>query len=135
MFHFDKYTECVQREQSADGSASSGRCRAAFWLACCPPSGSSFRAGRRQRPWLPCGRSCCGPAERALFVADEDVVENGLHLLDGFEPGPASFDAEVLVEQRAVEALDEGVLCGLSQSDVMPFDAGLLAPPQDRHRG
>ena len=45
----------------------------------------------------------------ALIVADEEVVENNLHLLDGFEPGSAALDAEVLVEQRAVEALDDAV--------------------------
>lgn len=44
----------------------------------------------------------------ALIVSDEEFVEHGLHLLDGLEPGPASLNAEVLVEQRAVEALDDG---------------------------
>jgi hypothetical protein len=33
-------------------------------------------------------------------------VENGLHLLDRFEPGAAALDAEVLVERRAVQPLD-----------------------------
>jgi hypothetical protein len=34
------------------------------------------------------------------IVSDHVGVENGLHLIDGFEPGPAAFDAEVLVERR-----------------------------------
>jgi hypothetical protein len=38
----------------------------------------------------------------ALIVDDEEVVENGLHLIDGLEPGAASLDPEVLVEQRAI---------------------------------
>ncbi len=43
---------------------------------------------------------------RALgAVGDEVGVEGGLHLLDGLERGAAAFDPEVLVEQRAVEAL------------------------------
>lgn len=42
-------------------------------------------------------------------AADEELVENGLHLLDGVEPGAAALDAEVLVEQSAVEALDDAV--------------------------
>lgn len=45
----------------------------------------------------------------SLIVTDEEVVENGLHFLDGFEPGAATLDAEVLVEQGAVEALDDAV--------------------------
>lgn len=43
------------------------------------------------------------------IVMDEVGVENRLHLGEGFEPGLAAFDAEVLVEQRAVEALDDAV--------------------------
>lgn len=45
----------------------------------------------------------------ALIVADEVIVENGLHLLDGLEPGAAAFDAEVLVKQRAMQAFDDAV--------------------------
>lgn len=33
------------------------------------------------------------------------------------------------------EALDERVLGRLARCDVVPFDIGLLAPPQDRHGG
>jgi hypothetical protein len=42
----------------------------------------------------------------AVIVAVEIDVENSLHFLDGLEPGAAALDAEVLVEQRAVPALD-----------------------------
>lgn len=45
----------------------------------------------------------------ALIVADQVVVENGLHLVDGFEPGAATLDPEVLVEQGAVQPLDDAV--------------------------
>lgn len=38
-----------------------------------------------------------------------EVVENDLHLLGGFEPCAPPLDAEVFVEQRAVEALDDAV--------------------------
>lgn len=71
-------------------------------------SGFSFRdsgsAGRLRRSGF-C-RSCYGPGE-VLIVADQVAVENGL--LDGLEPSSAAFDAEVLVEQGAVEALDDAV--------------------------
>lgn len=53
-----------------------------------------------------CGRAAVHVAALvgpALSVACGEVVENGLHLLDGLEPGPAPLDAEVLVEQGAVE--------------------------------
>lgn len=47
---------------------------------------------------------------RALGIVDDEiVVENHLHFLDGFKPGLAPLDAEVLVEKRAVEALDDAV--------------------------
>ena len=42
-------------------------------------------------------------------VADEIGVENGLHLVDGLEPGAPSLDPEVLVEQRAMQAFDDAV--------------------------
>ena len=51
-----------------------------------------------------------------LVVGLEVGVEGELHLLDGLEPGPAAFDAEVLVEQRAVEALNDAV--GLRPADL-----------------
>ena len=46
----------------------------------------------------------------ALIVSDEVAVENGLHLLDGLEPGLAAFYMEVLVEQRSTIPLDCGRL-------------------------
>jgi hypothetical protein len=49
-------------------------------------------------------------------VGDEPFVEDDLHLVDGFEPSPPAFDAEVLVEHRAVEALDDAV--GLRSPDL-----------------
>ncbi len=60
-----------------------------------------------------CGRAAfhvaalVGPS---LIVSDEEVVENGLHLVDRLEPCAPSLDAEVLVEQGAVEALDDAVI-------------------------
>ena len=48
----------------------------------------------------------------ALIVTDKEVVENGLHLVDRLEPSAPTFDAEVLVEPGAMEALH----------DRMPFD-------------
>jgi hypothetical protein len=45
----------------------------------------------------------------AAIVAVQVGVENGLHLLDGFEPGSAALDAEVLVQQRAVQAQGDTV--------------------------
>ena len=51
-------------------------------------------------------------------VADEVGVEGGLHLIDGLEPGASAFDAEVLVKQGTVEALDDAV-------GLWTLDAGL----------
>ena len=42
---------------------------------------------------------------------------------------------EALVPEATAEALHEGVLHGLAWRDLVPFDAGLLAPSQDRDRG
>ncbi len=39
------------------------------------------------------------------------------------------------VAQTSIEALYEGVLRWLAWGDVVPFDAGLLRPAQDRHTG
>ena len=43
-------------------------------------------------------------------VGDHIGIERGLHLVDGLEPGAPSFDAEMLVEQGAVQALDDAVI-------------------------
>src|SRR5690242_8630909 len=40
-----------------------------------------------------------------------------------------------LVPEPAVEALDQGVLLRLARGDVVPLDASVLTPPQDRHAG
>lgn len=42
---------------------------------------------------------------------------------------------ESLVPEAPIETFDEGILHRLAWRDVMPFDAGLLAPPRDCHRG
>ena len=42
-------------------------------------------------------------------VADQIVIQHGLHFLNGFEPSPATLHSEVLVQQRAMEALDDAV--------------------------
>jgi len=42
-------------------------------------------------------------------VGDEIVIERDLHLVNGLEPRPPAFDAEVLVEKGSVEALDDAV--------------------------
>lgn len=45
-------------------------------------------------------RSYRVPEAAALIVAREIVVENGLHLVDGLEPGASCLDTEVVVEER-----------------------------------
>ena len=52
-------------------------------------------------------------------TSDEVVVEHGLHLLDGLEPGLVALDAEVLAEQRAVQPFDNAV-------GLRPADLGVL---------
>ena len=50
---------------------------------------------------------------RPLVVVDGQIgIQGDLHLLDGFEPGAPAFDAEVLVQQGAVKALDDAVGLG-----------------------
>jgi hypothetical protein len=39
------------------------------------------------------------------------------------------------VAQSAVEALDEGILLGLAERNVVPLDPSLLRAAQDRHAG
>ena len=59
-----------------------------------------------------CGRSAVHAAalmRSSLIVALHVDVENGLHLLDRFEPGAPAFDTEVLVEQGAMQPLDYAV--------------------------
>jgi hypothetical protein len=45
----------------------------------------------------------------AVIIPFEVGVENTLHLVDRVEPGTPALDAEVLVEQRAVQALDDAI--------------------------
>lgn len=53
-----------------------------------------------------------------LSVGDEIAIERDLHFLDGLEPSASALDAEVLVEQGAVEAPTDGVR-------LRPPDSGL----------
>src|SRR5512139_2149530 len=64
-------------------------------------------------------------------VGDEVGIEGGLHLLDGLEPGAPSFDAEVFVEQGAMEALDDAVglwplHAGLAMRDALELEEQLV---------
>jgi len=54
------------------------------------------------------------------IVLDEVVIEDGLHLVEGLKPGAAALDAEMLVEKRAVPALDNA-------AGLWPVDPGSLA--------
>jgi len=54
------------------------------------------------------------------IVLDEVVIEDGLHLVEGLKPGAAALDAEMLVEKRAVPALD-------TAAGLWPVDPGSLA--------
>jgi len=49
------------------------------------------------------------------IVVDEVLVEDALHLLDGLEPGAAALDAEMFVEEGAVQAFNDAV--GLRPAD------------------
>ena len=53
------------------------------------------------------------------IVLDEVLIEDGLHLLEGLEPGATALDAEMLVEQGAVPALDDAI-------GLWPVDPGSL---------
>ena len=44
-----------------------------------------------------------------MIIDGHVVVEHALRLFDGFEPSAPALDAEVLVEQGAVQALDDAV--------------------------
>jgi hypothetical protein len=45
----------------------------------------------------------------SVIVALEVGIKHHLHLRDGLEPGAPALDAEVLVEQGAMQALDDAV--------------------------
>jgi hypothetical protein len=57
------------------------------------------------------------------IVLDEGLVEDSLRLIDGLEPGSAALDAEVLVEERAVQALDDAVGRRTVDPDSLVLDA------------
>jgi hypothetical protein len=70
------------------------------------------------------GVTVCGVHAAALMrsfgiVFDKVVIENGLHLFKGLEPGATALDAEMLVEQGAVPALDDAIV-------LWPVDPGSL---------
>jgi len=54
-----------------------------------------------------------------VVVADHVDIEHGLHLLDRLEPGLTSLHAEVLIQQSAVQPLDNAV--GLGPTDPGPL--------------
>lgn len=71
----------------------------------------------------------------SLGVVDGEVgVEVGLHLVDGLVPFLAAHDAEVLVEQGSVQALDKAVglraldLCG-AVLDLLELEEQLIRVP------
>src|SRR5262249_3630177 len=74
---------------------------------CCNATSRADAIGEGARRRSPVHAAPLGGA--TLIVAQKMGVENRLHLLDGFEPGAASLDPEVLVEQRAVQPLDDTV--------------------------
>lgn len=54
------------------------------------------------------------------------VIEHRLHLVQRLEPGPSAFEPEMLVEERAVQALD-------ATRPPSPFNCGrLVGQPQPR---
>src|SRR5947199_2010382 len=88
----------------------------------------------------------CGIAEHCIdrwrHVADAAVRPEVVVVVLPFRKSGASVSerceeclVEQLVAELAVEALDEGVLRRLAWGDVVPIDAGLLAPAQDRSAG
>ena len=61
---------------------------------------------------------------RSLGVVDDEVlVEGRLDLFDGLVPGPAAFDAEVLVEEGSVNPFDETIALRASDLGGAVLDA------------
>ena len=65
-----------------------------------------------------------------VVVVASPTIEFDAGVTKGLEQG----FVQALVAQATVEALDKGILLGLSWRDVMPVDAGLVRPFQDRVR-
>ena len=104
--------EYMYREYSADSSTLSGRCQAAFLVGLF----SSFCLMVLSSP-----STNAAAGVRAVHVAalvrPSDCNRRGSRrerpaTRDGLEPGSAALDAEVLVEQVAVKALDDAVVPG-----------------------
>lgn len=105
----------VQTRQSPDSAAYVSRSRrpAWFWFSLLGLFFWFDIGGQALGEGL--GRSAVHAAAlvRALSIVDDHVgIERGLHSLDGFEPRPAAFDAEVPVQEGAVQTLDEAVGLG-----------------------
>ena len=60
------------------------------------------------------------------IVANQVGIEHGLHLLDRLEPGLAPLHAEVLVQQCAVQPLDDAVGLWPANPGPLMFDARKL---------
>lgn len=58
-------------------------------------------------------------------------IDSGLHLLDSVEPALPSFDTEVLVQEGAMDALDDAVIryevCGADRRP-RPSESGCSEP-------
>src|SRR5262249_22805509 len=70
---------------------------------------SPFEFRRLKRRRWGCDHSSQALMRPLCIVLEEVGVEHDLHLTDGLEPGLADLDAEVFVEQRAANALDDPV--------------------------
>ena len=86
--------------------------------------GSDAGAERRERGPAVHAAALVGPSG---IVFDEIGVERHLHLVDGLEPSLAALDAEVLVQQGPVQALDDAVGLrplhpGLAMLDVIQLE-------------
>lgn len=65
------------------------------------------RSGRPEDLKEASGRPCFSPDRGAWYCRRQPFIEDGLHLIDGLEPGPSAFGAEVLIEHGAMEVFDD----------------------------
>lgn len=64
-----------------------------------------------------------GAVVRAVVIVDFQIEIQALrHLVDGLEPGAAGFDAEMLLQERSVEALDGAVVLESLEQDGAVLD-------------
>src|SRR5690606_3424087 len=75
------------------------------------------------------------PAELRMWALSVVVSLPRRQLHPGVGQRGEQHFVQQLVPQAPVEALDEGVLGWLTRGDVVPFDAGILRPLEDRHAG